>query len=313
MASADGGAGGGAKRSRADEAGGKSYPAATSDGFTLSATGLALGYPCGLPARELTADMMKPLAVQPPSAIRMWGSDLTKTTGANVMQKLESTGLFKTIRCDGGSQIVYCNSCTCTITAVDNGSGSTSWANVTRHCKTVHPNIWAAADAVMALGSRNLFAETAAAAAAAAVKAASAPAVGGAGGGGRAGGSGAAGASLAAVIGKLLDIFGIMLLTDGQPAHSMLRVGLKYAFEEIVRLVMGDPTLVVSAPSYYKTDKVMVKKARELVDVIQAQVRAHATALYEGYLPTRYALLVDKWLDAAGNEILGIVIRYIDA
>ena len=96
-------------------------------------------------------------------------------------------------------------------------------------------------------------------------------------------------------------------LADGQPAQTIERVGERFKLLQLATAIK--PGYDGGLPSYYYIDKKMVERANAHLELLKGAVK---TSVTHAYIPNRYSLIVDKWDDGFGHDILGVVARWFD-
>jgi hypothetical protein len=96
-------------------------------------------------------------------------------------------------------------------------------------------------------------------------------------------------------------------LADGEPANTISHIGERFKLQSLAKLLKSD--YAAGLPSWYLIDKEMVALARSHLEILKKSI---ATMHVHEFITARYSLIADKWDDDYGNDILGVVIRFLD-
>ena len=280
------------------------------DGFKVDAAGFALCYNL----HRLDGGLER-MPVQPPSIF----SGLYEKK-SNPALTFEDSGNFYVCGYDAasGNARVYCVRCTKFFACSGVRAGTTSWSRLGDHVLEKHPDMLpakvlkeAAAEAEKAAAKKAAAAFFKPPADKAAIGGAGAASVAAARPSGAAAARPAAAGDAADVEEWLSDLVAKMLVVDGLPANTISHLGLQHLYAEVGKRLA--PGKVIKPPSYYITSKKMVSFAAEAAAKARSGTRAHGELLFQRILRAQYGLMVDKWKDAAGNEVLGVVVHFIDS
>jgi hypothetical protein len=254
------------------------------EGFALNETGLAVDFEGKL------------LSVQPPDVFAQYMRG-HKGAPANAHERYEASGIFQTLDTPtdaSKSARIWCNICASAIAChVDKGKVQTT--TKLRHLRTMHKDFVLPEEAktpftVAAAAAAAAEAAAAAAAATAAPKPAPVPSI-----------------SDDALFDKLADLIAAKNLADGLPANSVSHVGQRYELMELVNLIK--PDYAKGIPSRQTVDVRMTQMAKGYMDGLGESIKL---PVFDGWLPSKFSLIIDKWDDGYGNDILGVVVKYVD-
>jgi hypothetical protein len=96
-------------------------------------------------------------------------------------------------------------------------------------------------------------------------------------------------------------------LADGEPANTISHIGERYKLGQLACTIK--PDYAGGMPSWYQVDKEMVARANAHIALLTADI---AGMHVHEFITARYSLIVDKWDDDYGNDVLGVVVRWLD-
>lgn len=265
------------------------------------------------PAYEL--DMTgAPLRMQP---LRVW-KDYSRTLAADEVKRLnvfdlyEPSGLYQQLQSFDSTvtppvaPTMWCNACRTTIALSLHGNGKTvQYSALSRHTRVKHPEYLLEAD------KGTPFEAAAAAAAATAVIDL------------EGGGSSSSSSKLPSggnarllpladddIFKNMRKVVGQAFLADGRPANAINHPGMRHLLMKMALMIK--PSYALGVPSRYFVDKDMMETAENLLALLKAKF-APINKKYKRWLKSQYSLLVDKWDDGNGNDVLGVTVRFVDA